>query len=620
MGSTCNPSVWPYMFAKLMDAAEKGVYYDSALKCDDYVAFSLSDGQDICLPYSDVKVIDCNLFDIPSLAVDSETGRWTVNLVQTDVYDDRGKATRKSYPVCVYYNASAIFLAMSNGEIVTISNRPETCLRSFQILAKDNPRISKDIDLTRDGFALSGVRPDIMNKWTLCLVPRFEFDGASMTVDGDPQVSGKSWQDFSRPVEYDLERYDGTHLKFTVTLRSPHDYPTIHILTDVSTNTITKDTYSTGRIRIEDPTHMYGDVEVFDVPMRIKGRGNSTWSFFPKKPYHIKLDEKASIFGLPKNKDWIIMANYNDKSLLRNRTAMVMSRICGLSWTPNMMPVEVYFNGAYWGVYDFADHKEVAKHRVDIDIVGGDDNTGEAVTGGYYLELECYPDEANYFWTDMQVPLTFKEPENPTEQQKAYLIAWFREFETALQSDYFTDPNKGYAKYIDLKSFIDNYIIQELTKNYDGNLHKSSFFTKERNGKLEFYHVWDFDLSMGNCNFFSNYGISSGPTTFFVKDYGFQGYGYGWYYRLFQDPQFRTKVKNRWNELKPQLQAVPDSVRTMAAELGPAQERNFVKWDILTTNVWSQRRIPGSYKGEVDYLIEFYEERFAWLDTEINKW
>jgi len=146
MGSTCNPSVWPYMFAKLMDAAEKGVYYDSALKCDDYVAFSLSDGQDICLPYSDVKVIDCNLFDIPSLAVDSETGRWTVNLVQTDVYDDRGKATRKSYPVCVYYNASAIFLAMSNGEIVTISNRPETCLRSFQILAKDNPRISKDIE------------------------------------------------------------------------------------------------------------------------------------------------------------------------------------------------------------------------------------------------------------------------------------------------------------------------------------------------------------------------------------------------------------------------------------------------------------------------------------------
>jgi len=603
----------------MVEISEQGIFYDSATKCDDYVIFSFSDGQDICLPYSDVRVIDCNIFDIPELEVDPETGKWTINKVIYDIYDDTGKSLNDAYPICVYYDSNSVCIAMSNGEIVRIPNRPESCLISFEILAKDNPRLNKDIILEREGSGITGIRPEILNKWTLCLAPRFEIEGVRMTVNGEPQESGKTWQDFSFPVVYDVEKKDGTHVQFTVTLRSPHDFPTIHLFTDAP-GSISKSSYSTGRIRIEDPTHRYGDVEVFDVPMKIKGRGNSTWSFFPKKPYHIKLDEKASIFGLPKNRDWIIMANYNDKSLVRNRTAMLMSRICGFSWTPNMMPVEVYMNGTYWGLYDFADHKEVAKHRVDIELVQPTDNSGDAVTGGYYLELECYPDEANSFWTDMQVPLTFKDPEYPTQQQKDYLIGWFKEFETALQSDYFADPNKGYAKYIDLKSFIDNYIIQELTKNYDGNLHKSTFFTKERNGKLEFYHIWDFDLSMGNCNFFSNYGISGGPTAFFVKDYGFQGYGYGWYYRLFQDSIFRTKVKNRWNQLKPQLKAVPDSVRSMAAGLSPAQERNFVKWDILNTNVWSQRRVPGSYQGEIDYLIEFYEERLAWLDEEINKW
>ena len=167
---------------------------------------------------------------------------------------------------------------------------------------------------------------------------------------------------------------------------------------------------------------------------------------------------------------------------------------------------------------------------------------------------------------------------------------------------------------------MDNYIIQELTKNFDGNLHKSTFFSKKKGGKLEFCHVWDFDLSMGNCSFFGNIPGGNGPEGFYVKDYGFQGYGWGWYYRLFQDPNFRKKVKDRWNELKPQLQTIPAFIDEKVAYLDEVSYNNFKRWNILGTNVWSQVVVTGSYEGEIAYLKDFYTKRLKWLDKEINKW
>ena len=94
--------------------------------------------------------------------------------------------------------------------------------------------------------------------------------------------------------------------------------------------------------------------------------------------------------------------------------------------------------------------------------------------GDVYLELECYPDEPYNFWTSMSVPLTYKDPDTPSTEVRMEVEGFFQAFETALQSDYFADPYRGYAAYIDIKSFVDNYIIQELTKNFDGNLHKST--------------------------------------------------------------------------------------------------------------------------------------------------
>ena len=608
---------WPLPFSEFMRICFSGCYYDKAYGDDDCVTFTFTGDESASIPRDVIKIVDCTIFDSPVFA--ENDGVWTINMVRTKYVVQRDRPLEKSWPVCIYYDENCVNVFFSNGQTFIVGKDPSGSLASFGFYVKDNYLLSKSIICGIDGTEVKGVRP--VNMATMTLVPRFEFTGRSIKVDGVEQTSGVSKQNFSSPVQYDIELYDGNIVSYTVSLDSGNDFPTVYIYTN-NHATIQKGTYVSGTIRIEDPLHKYSDVEVVDTTMRIKGRGNATWSNFPKKPYHIKLDAKSKVFGLPKNKDWVLLANYSDKSLLRNEVAMEISKICGMAWTPTFYPVEVYLNGRYDGCYDFGDHKEVAKHRVDINVVTENDNSGDALTGGYYLEIEQAQDEPVSWMTTMGVPMMFKEPSNPTKAQQNYVKAYFNEFEQVLQGSSFTDPNKGYSKYIDVPSFINYYIVQELTKNIDGNLRKSTFITKERGGKLKMYHVWDFDFALGNCDYFGDYyGISGGASDFFIKDIGYQGYGWGWYYRLFQDNVFRQQVKNRWNAVKGELRTrIPEFIDAQSAYITEAAHRNFEAWDILNTYVWPNRKIPGTYEGEVEYLKIWYIERFNWLDAEISKW
>ena len=264
--------------------------------------------------------------------------------------------------------------------------------------------------------------------------------------------------------------------------------PTVHITTEGGKAIDSKDHYVNATFRFEDPSRFYTDEESLELTGRIKGRGNTTWGM-PKKPYRIKLDEKAHVFSRWGNKDWILLANYSDKTLLRNIMAMEISRICGMSWTPMMLSVEVYVNGQYQGVYAFSDHKEIAGHRVNIEVA-----TETDLEGGYYLELEEAMDEPVCFKTVWDTPVMFHEPEYPTEAQQKYVREWFNGFEHALERVQ-GEHDDAYRSYIDVPSFINYYIIQEITKNPDGNVRKSTYLTKEKGKPLEMYHVWDFDIT-----------------------------------------------------------------------------------------------------------------------------
>ena len=385
--------------------------------------------------------------------------------------------------------------------------------------------------------------------------------------------------------------------------------PIIYLTTKNSAPINDKKNYVDGTIRIWDPEKLYSDVEEFTADMGIRGRGNSTWSF-PKKPWKVKLDSKASLLGMPADKEWALLANYADRTLIRNIVAMKLSEICGFSWTPRMRSVEVYLNGYYQGVYTLCEHKKVSSDRVDIDLVGENDNEGDALTGGYYLEIEEQQDETTCWWTAMGVPMMFSDPEEPTAQQLAYVKGLFDSFENALKSKDFSEST-GYPKYIDVDSFIDFYIVQELTKNVDGNLRKSSFITKERGKKMEMYHLWDFDLTLGNCGYFWD-GAGNGPENFWIKIDK-------WFPYLFADPAFVDRVQKRWNELMPEFEKIPEFIDDQALTLAKAQERNFQVWSIWDSVDWVKFPSLGSYEKEVDYLKEFYTKRLQWLDRELNK-
>ena len=383
----------------------------------------------------------------------------------------------------------------------------------------------------------------------------------------------------------------------------PSDFriPVVHITTEDGKAIDSKEDYVKASFRFEDPSRFYTDQETVEVTGKIKGRGNTTWGM-PKKPYRIKLDEKARLFGFPGDKDWILLANYSDKTLLRNILAMEISRLCGMSWTPRMLSVDVYLNGEYIGVYTFCDHKEVAPDRVNIEVA-----TETDIEGGYYLEIEEAMDEPVCFKTVWDTPVMFHEPEKPTEAQQRYVREWFNGFERALERVQ-GEHDYAYRSYIDIPSFINYYIIQEITKNPDGNVRKSTYLTKENGKPLEMYHVWDFDITLGNCDY-----------TDFEKPEGWQMRYVKWYNQLFFDPAFKKAVVDRWNELYPTLLTqVPAFLDRQHTLMAGAESRNFDRWQILGVKVWPNYYYFPTYEQEYAFLKEFYEARLAWLNDRIN--
>ncbi len=332
--------------------------------------------------------------------------------------------------------------------------------------------------------------------------------------------------------------------------------------------------------------------------LEIKGRGNSTWGM-PKKPYSLKLDKKASVLGMESNKRWVILANYSDKTLLRTTFAfdLGLSVYNNLKWTPNSRMVEVVINSEYIGVYQVVEQIRIDKKRVDIDTDKED----------FLMEVNARLDGKCNFKTTRGVCFSFNEPEEPVEPKLNEIKEKLQEAEDTIYSDNFTDATDGYAKYIDVDSFIDWYLVNEFTKNTDASFY-SSVYMYYKDSKIFMGPIWDFDISSGNIN----YNGCDNPENYWIKNAM-------WISRLFDDASFVEKVKTRWNEKRSILQDHIDEISDKAADLNLAASSNFQRWDILNTYVWPNRVVTGSYNGEVLELVAWLNKRYAWMDNELNK-
>lgn len=280
-----------------------------------------------------------------------------------------------------------------------------------------------------------------------------------------------------------------------------------------------------GSIKIECPEGFRSDFSDEQLPETtgdlaleyVRGRGNSTWQE-EKRPYKLKLDKKAELLGMGKNKHWVLLTNYDDDSLLKNRLVLYMGRMLGLKYTPKCVPVDFVVNGVYKGSYLLCEDVRIDKNRVDIDELSQQDIDGSEITGGYILALAPYDDPhkreplRNVFHTDRLVRFKTDAPEfwsdDPDDQEKLgvkaqrdYIEDYVQKTEDAIFADDFkAEDGTLYSDLMDTESAAKYWWIQEFIENGDAFATPSTYLYKERNGKLFWGPLWDFDLTMDDLS------------------------------------------------------------------------------------------------------------------------
>ncbi|MCQ2170161.1 MAG: CotH kinase family protein [Bacteroidales bacterium] len=342
-------------------------------------------------------------------------------------------------------------------------------------------------------------------------------------------------------------------------------------------------------------------------PIQIRGRGNTTWDY-PKKPYLFKFESKTAVLGMPKHKRWVLLANYLDKTLMRNDVTFKVSTLTSLKYTTRAQFCEVVLNGKHLGNYQLVEQIRVDKNRLNI-----------SEENGFLYELDGrYRNEIN--WTDPHgscwlkssgIPFSIKFPDEDdiTAEQIEQGKAIVAEVAGAIYSDNFTDPDKGYRPLLDVRSFADYWIVFELMTNHELANPLSIFMFKDDKKPLAAGPVWDFDW--GTLSFVEN---PDAKEHIFLKEAI-------WYVRLFRDPYFVTVLKERWNELYPALQTVPDYMDEKRGQIRKSADINFQLWDITVGK--SRKIINGdellTFDDAVDLLKANYLTHLETMNREINE-
>ncbi|RKU28059.1 hypothetical protein C6497_10015 [Candidatus Poribacteria bacterium] len=373
-----------------------------------------------------------------------------------------------------------------------------------------------------------------------------------------------------------------------------------------------------------DSTHIHLDGKI---GIEIRGQ---TSQMFPKKQYGIEthddngIEIDVSILGMPAGSDWVLNGPFSDKSLMRNYLAYEFSNRIGRYATRTRF-VEVFLNTSrdkeiqakhYVGVYLLIEKIKRGKDRVPIQSLQSTHNEPPEITGGYMLKIDKNDPQETFFFTNHGTRLAYVYPKerNMTLEHKRWIQRYMNDFEHALMSSQYKDTNIGYARFIDVDSFIDHFIINELFKNTDG-FRYSAYMYKDRNGKLNMGPVWDFNLSIGNTIF--HQGWETDSWLIYTNPVPF------WWHRLITDENFKQKLVKRWKSLrKKELSnsALLEEIDQTAEYLSEAQKRNFQRWPVLQHTLFGNPS-PGSptYQGQVNDLKTWLKTHLLWMDSNIEK-
>jgi len=361
----------------------------------------------------------------------------------------------------------------------------------------------------------------------------------------------------------------------------------------------------------------------YDGSIGIELRGNSTQDF-PKKPYAFETRDASgnnldvSLVNLPADNDWILLASYIDRTLIRDALAHYISERTG-EWTSHSRYCELVVNGKYMGVYLLIEKIKRTKNRLNLSKLTSQDNSGENLTGGYIYEVTGF---AGYNTVpgdfERHRVIHYPKEDEVTSEQLDYIKTYDDSFRDVMSSAAFSDPETGYESYINVDSFVAELLTQETMRNSDG-YGWSAYFHKDRSSKLDAGPVWDFDQSSGNSTYKD--GASTSGWIFIQND----GYIPFFWAKLWSDPRFKYRVKLKWQDLrKDKLSTVRVNqyIDSCAVLLAQAQQRNFTLWPILGEFLWRETagyQNRDTYTKEVDYLKTYISNRLAWMDNELSK-
>ncbi len=372
----------------------------------------------------------------------------------------------------------------------------------------------------------------------------------------------------------------------------------------------------------------------------INVRGHTSLRY-PKHSYHLQTKQEGigsrqvALLGLPKESDWVLYGPYCDKSLMRDVLGYELSNQIG-RYAARTRFVEVFLNETrgsltlahYIGVYVFEEKVKRGKNRVDIEKLTPGDVTEPKISGGYIIMKDhsdqvSDPDES----IPMRASARRKEPsfrsshgsqfyyvepkgDGITAGQERWLRQYIDQFEKVLYSGDFKDPKTGYAAYIDPDSFIDHHLLVELSKNIDG-FRFSTFYHKDRGGRLKMGPIWDWNLSFGNAK--PRQGFN--PAGWYWSQ--LDDRQYSWFRRLLEDPDFAQRLVDRWGELRTNQFAtgtILARIDELAALLSEAQVRNFRRWHVLGRSISPNAFVGESFEEEISFLKQWTRQRIEWMD------
>lgn len=457
----------------------------------------------------------------------------------------------------------------------------------LSFLKKDNPTaLLEDFTLDAGSSYITLHSPFVTNP---NLALSFDTEAAKVMVGNVEQVSGVTVNDFSKPVTYSFVSAVGEVRQCTIQVKHS-GLPVVYITTPGAARIPpkTEDWLAGAQVTIYNT-----DCSVdFSGTSGIRGRGNSTWKF-PKKPYALKLDSKAEILGMPKHKRWVLLANWLDRTLLRNHISFKIAMQTDLAWTPRGEFVEVVLNGNHIGNYYLCEHIKVDKNRVNIDELDDDE-----IDGGYMMELDTYYDEPFKFKSSHKnFPYMFKDPDEVNDSQ----FAFFRDYINNLEDALYTSSRfstREYAQYLDVDSFVDWWLTQELTGNTETKHPKSTYVHKDKGGKLIAGPVWDFDWKTFRLN---NESWVSKSTLYFDV--------------LFNDPVFVATVKEKWNKHEARFREITAFIQAEADRIKNSEELNYRMWPVTQD---TNGDIDLSFAEAIARMKTSYEQKLEFMDREIN--